>query len=254
MKISPTTHLGPVNLLVKNLELERSFYQEVLGFEVMGKTKTSVVLGKNKQPLLTLEQRDLPYPSPHAAGLYHTAFLYTSAGELARTLTNVFNRALSLFQGASDHLVSQAFYLVDPENNGIELYLDRPRSEWKYVDGMIQMGSEPIDLPEFIKEHNKDKNAGEISVGHIHLKVGDIAQAKAFYVDELGFDVVAYLPSALFVSAGGYHHHIGLNTWDSEGAGMREPALGLEKFTIITEGEERMVTDPWGNEITITNK
>jgi catechol 2,3-dioxygenase len=233
MTLPNSTLLGPVTLAVKNLELEMHFYHDVIGLSVLAQTKTKATLGWNDRPLLYLEEKaDLPYADPRQAGLYHTAFLFSSGGELARTLVRAIEKASSLFQGASDHLVSQAFYLTDPEGNGIELYLDRPRSEWKTEDGVLQMGSLPIDLSEFIQLHANIQERGEVSIGHIHLRVGNIEQAKHFYVTLLGFEVIIEHPTALFVAAGGYHHHIGANTWDSLDADPRTPGLGLQEFTI----------------------
>lgn len=250
------THLGKVTLLVKNLDLEERFYHDVIGFEVLSKTAQEITLGFAKKPLLILQQdTELPYAERKSAGLYHTAFLYESPGELARTLLRIFQIAPNLFQGAGDHSVSQAFYLSDPEGNGLELYIDRPRSAWTKVDGQLQMDALPIDIEAFITEQAAVTEKGSISVGHIHLKVGSIKAAKAFYVDTLGFSVVIEHPTALFVSVDGYHHHIGLNTWESAGAKKRRPALGLAQFEIvIPDGETSELEDPWGTKLALTNK
>jgi catechol 2,3-dioxygenase len=232
--IPDSTHLGSVSLLVKNLQLEKSFYTSALGLKVISEEEHAAVLGWINQPLIVLhENQKLPYAEQQSAGLYHTALLYSSAGELARTLYRIFQIAPNLFQGSGDHLVSQAFYLTDPEGNGIELYIDRPRSEWQWKEGQLQMDALPIDMEGFIREHSINPDKGIISSGHIHLKVGSITEAKQFYVDTLGFDIIIEHPTALFVSAGGYHHHIGLNTWQSENATMRLPALGLDYFEIL---------------------
>ena len=161
---------------------------------------------------------------------------------LATTLASVAMEAPQLYTGSGDHLVSQAFYLDDPEGNGVELYWDRPRTEWQWRDGQVQMATLFVDPNAFIGEHlgtaarnfletDPDRRVrpdqGDQVVGHVHLKVGNADQAKAFYVGLLGFDVTAEMTGAVFVSAGGYHHHMAMNTWASAGVGMRTPALGL---------------------------
>jgi catechol 2,3-dioxygenase len=143
-----------------------------------------------------------------------------------------------IIPGVGDHLVSEALYLSDPDGNGIEIYRDRPRSEWKWKDGRVQMAALPIDLRAMLDELAHDDHPGEglqpgTRIGHIHLQVADIAQAERFYCDALGFEVVARMPDALFISAGGYHHHIGMNTWESRN-GPRPPegSAGLRRFVI----------------------
>ncbi|MDO4243267.1 MAG: VOC family protein [Actinomyces sp.] len=204
------------------------------------------------------------------------------------------------FEGPGDHLVSQAFYFHDPEGNGVELYWDRPRETWQWVDGRVRMETLPIDPNEFLARHlgasatrraiaeaKEGQSVGpaqEVAaddglgvaggVGHVHLRVGDIDTARAFYVDALGFEVTSEMPSsALFVSAGGYHHHMAMNVWGSRGAGLRAPALGLGTAEILvpdpTElaavrerlgargvevldddaADRLLVADPWGNEL-----
>lgn len=253
--LAKSTHLGTVTLYVRDLTAHQRFYGDLIGMDAIEKTSTSLTLGSAGSPLLILQEKlDLPFPARAEAGLYHTAFLFTSPSELAETLMRIAHHAPNLYEGSSDHLVSEAFYFRDPEGNGVELYLDRPRSEWQWENGQIKMGSEYIDAQAFIQKHVPHSQSGSISIGHIHLKVGDITLAQRFYGEQLGFDVVAKLPSALFVSAGGYHHHIGLNTWESLGAGTRKPSLGLASFTIINptlKEDEIIVEDPWGIPIVI---
>ena len=255
-----STQLGASRLLVKNLALETSFYEEVLGFQKISATKTSVCFGQDGQTILELVQDShLTYAAKGSAGLYHNAFLYSSSGDLARTLYRFFQIAPNLYQGAGDHLVSMAFYMSDPEGNGIELYLDRPKETWPRKNGVIQMDAQPIDIESFISEHGQNQTKGTISLGHIHLKVGTIKKARQFYVDTLGFEVVIEHPTALFVAAGGYHHHIGLNTWESLKAPKRVPSLGLDQFTVTlpaipTELQNQLdqagiIEDPWGTKI-----
>jgi catechol 2,3-dioxygenase len=179
--------------------------------------------------------------------------------------------------GQGDHLVSEALYVSDPDGNGLEIYRDRPRESWQWSGNMVRMATDPVDLHSLTQEGRRDEVQWQIlpagtRVGHIHLRVGDIPQAQHFYHDLLGFDITAQLPSALFVSAGGYHHHIGLNTWQSRGAGPApQNTAGLQSFVValpnsqaLTEVQERLtahnipiqqqeggiiVADPWGNQI-----
>lgn len=270
--LPPETQLVHATLFVSDLSATGAFYHEILGLEVLESTPGLQSLGSRNQLLLTLIRRpDLSRSPANAAGLYHLAFLYEQPANLAAALIRLAEKAPHLYEGSADHLVSQAFYLHDPEGNGIELYVDRPRNQWQYQDGAIVMGSLPLNPHQFIREHAGSANSG-ISLGHIHLKVGDIAPAKAFYASTLGFEVMAEMPSALFVAAGGYHHHIGLNTWESLGSGPRSESLGLAEFSInppsthlpelrqrlaiagyaVEEQENRLgVQDPWNTKISI---
>ena len=154
------------------------------------------------------------------------------------------NHAPRTFTGSADHLVSEAFYFTDPEGNGLELYRDRPREQWQYPGGQLKMGVLPLDPNAFLSEHleegwtlaagrpDLDSGARDAVVGHVHLQVGDIPTASAFYVDTLGFDVTAQWNGALFIAAGGYHHHLAVNTWRSMGAGPRAVTLGLGEISI----------------------
>ncbi len=147
------------------------------------------------------------------------------------------------FTGSADHLVSKAFYFTDPEGNGVELYWDRDRTQWSWVHGQIEMGTLYLDPNQFLSENLTERagveQLGDASVGHVHLAVGDVASARAFYVDRLGFEATASLGSqALFVSAGGYHHHMAMNTWNSRGAGPRTLALGLGQVEIRVPGAD----------------
>jgi len=246
MVLPASTRLGAVTLAVRDHPLLSRFYREVIGVD--------------DPAVLRLLPSDLPFAAPGSAGLYHTAFLFESRADLAHALERVAQLAPSLYQGSADHLVSEAFYLADPEGNGIELYADRPRDQWKWENGRIVMASEPLDPGTFIQAHGSSAETGAIGIGHVHLKVGDIAAAQAFYADLLGFDITAQLPSALFVAAGGYHHHLGMNTWESEGAGRRHPSLGLHEYEVIVppgtiaelesegerDGSDLLLRDPWG--------
>ena len=177
--------------------------------------------------------KSLPLRAEGSAGLFHTAILFQNPRELAAAIIRIARHTPQLFTGTGDHHVSQAFYLDDPEGNGVELYTDRPRESWRRVDGEIQMDTLPLDPNAYLSQHLTEDALETTSsqagmVGHVHLQVGDLAAAKAFYVDTLGFEATqSRYPGALFASAGGYHHHLGMNTWESRGAGERSPALGL---------------------------
>jgi catechol 2,3-dioxygenase len=176
--------------------------------------------------------------APHLSGttgLYHFAILVPSRAHLARALRRLVDMRTQL-QGAADHGVSEAIYLPDPDGNGIEIYRDRPRPEWPVANGRLHMGVDPLDLGALLDE-SEDGSSGLATgtvVGHVHLHVSDLVAAGQFYIDVLGFELMQrYGPSALFVSAGGYHHHIGLNTWAGAGAPPPPPgAIGLRHFTV----------------------
>ncbi len=196
--------------------------------------------------LVTLVHRpDAPPRPPRTTGLFHLALLVPSRADLARAFHRV-HAAGWRFTGASDHLVSEAFYLDDPEGNGIEIYRDRPREEWEIENGELRMGTLPLDLAGVLTGIEDgdvgDGMASGTRIGHVHLQVADIPGAEAFYVDALGFEpVVRAYPGALFVAAGGYHHHLGLNTWAGVGApAPPEGARGLRSFSVVLPDAEAL--------------
>jgi catechol 2,3-dioxygenase len=194
-----------------------------------------VVLGRPGRPAVVLRAATgLGRVALGDAGLFHTAVLFDSQAALAAAVYSVASTYPRSFTGSSDHLVSKAFYFDDPEGNGVELYWDRPRIEWRWDGSRVAMATLPLDPNGFLHEHYAGPAVrGDAGVGHVHLKVGDIPTARRFYVDVVGFETTAEFGSqALFVSAGGYHHHVGMNTWQSRGAGPRTPALGLGQVTI----------------------
>lgn len=247
-----TARLGVVTLAVSSLDGVRRFYQQDLGLRVFEESAQILLLG-DQEPLVRLVAHpNMSRDDVREAGLYHLAFVVGSPARLARMLVAVVQNQSGVYQGASDHGVSKAFYLTDPEGNGVELYIDMPREAWKYDDGALQMTSLPLDPNAFIQEHWDESAAGAIRMGHIHLRVGDIAAAKAFYMGELGFELTAELgDSAAFFAAGGYHHHIGVNTWHSKGAGQRTARRGIESFEIQVPGlpTQRELRDPWGTRV-----
>ena len=235
------------HLIVTDLGLVSSFYQSMLGLKVIEKTASGEVLGAGNLPLLTLTTgRDARVAPRNAAGLFHTAFLMPDRTELARWLRHAAHNNVVL-DGASDHLVSEAIYLSDPEGNGIEIYADRPHEQWKFQpDGMVQMATQRLDLQALYESAPEDRWGGMAdgtAIGHLHLQVGDIPQADAFYRDVLGLKLMARYPGASFFASGGYHHHLGANIWNSRGAAARaENMTGLSDYTIRFNDAETLST------------
>jgi len=233
------TRMNTVELLVRDLDVMTAYYQHAVTLDVLDQSGATATLGRGGVPVMVLRQeRDLPAADPRGAGLYHTAIVFEDERRLAAALVSMAQRVPQTFTGSADHLVSEAFYFTDPEGNGVEMYRDRPREEWTvHPDGTVAMATEYLDPNQFLRRwHDPDvPDAGaSAAIGHVHLQVGDIASAHRFYVDVLGFDVTAQLgDSALFVSAGGYHHHIGMNTWRSAGAAPRASTLGLGDVRIL---------------------
>ena len=239
--IHPDTSLGAVRLIVGDLRRMSSFYERALGLPVIESTADSVRLGVGGKVSVELVGRpDAPVRPPRTTGLFHLAVLVPSRIDLARAIRRVVAADWS-FTGASDHLVSEAMYLDDPEGNGIEIYRDRPRGEWRRSpDGDLAMATLPLDVDSVIGELGGSPDpapvaAPDTQIGHVHLQVADIEEAESFYSGILGFDVmVRGYPGALFVSAGGYHHHLGLNTWAGPGAPPPPPgARGLDWFEVV---------------------
>ncbi|CDZ43149.1 VOC family protein [Neorhizobium galegae] len=230
-------HVRGAHLVVSDLPLVSGFYQNIIGLKVIEKNPSGEVLGVGGQPLLTLSTRKNVARAPrNAAGLFHTAFLVPNRQALAHWLAHSAHNNIRL-DGASDHLVSEAIYLSDPEGNGIEIYRDRTPQEWTYhPDGTVAMATERLNLQELYNSASKeafDGMADGTAVGHIHLQVGDIPQADAFYRDVLGLKVMARYPGASFFATGDYHHHIAANIWNSRGAQAREGNMtGLSDYTV----------------------
>lgn len=263
-------HIGAVTLRVHDLPGLTAFYRDAIGLAVIADTPDSASLGVDGEVLVRLEQGGMRPSSP--AGLFHLAILLPSRADLAAWLHHAATARIPL-DGASDHLVSEAIYLSDPEGNGIEIYRDRNRAEWPRRDGAITMATERLDLEALLREARPEPWQGMPAgtrMGHIHLRVGDTAQAEAFYAGALGFALMVRYPGASFLASGGYHHHIAGNVWNSRGAGLRTPGeAGLDHFEIVARTEadfaamrERMlaaggsegdgvptIADPWGNRL-----
>jgi catechol 2,3-dioxygenase len=237
--IHPDTRLGYVHLTVTDLDRSLAFYQQMLGFQLHRREGARAHLGAGGPDILLLTENAAARQAPGTTGLYHFAVLVPSRLELARSLRRLAQMRWPL-QGVADHLVSEALYLADPDGNGIEIYRDRPRAEWPYRDGQLQMATDPLDMDGVLSELADEAGPSnglhpETVLGHMHLHVADIAEAEAFYVGVLGFDLVLlYGSSAGFVSAGGYHHHIGFNTWGTAGAPPPPPdSVGLREFVVL---------------------
>jgi catechol 2,3-dioxygenase len=239
--IDPALRIGSVRLAVSDLERSADFYERVLGLPLASQTGNEARLGPDREhPALELLSLERPTPaSPRSTGLFHVAWLHPSRAALAATVQRVL-RGRWPIDGASDHGVSEALYLSDPDGLGIEIYADRPRGRWaRPANGRgVQMVTLPLDLDDLLAQAPTEPapatEPGTV-VGHVHLKVSDAPRAAAFYRDALGFDEQAQLPSAAFLSAGGYHHHVGLNSWQSRGAGapaQSAPGLRLIEFVL----------------------
>ncbi|WP_146605782.1 VOC family protein [Micromonospora craterilacus] len=271
------TRMGPVELLTGDLDGLREFYTRGVGLSPISQGDREVTLGRDGVPLLRLAVADAPADDPRQAGLYHSAFLFPDEAALARALVDTATVAPNAFQGASDHRVSQAFYFADPDGNGVELYVDRPRDQWRWAAGQVVMGSTAIDPNAFIRTHLDRGATGSgsaVTMGHVHLRGGDLKQAESFYADTLGFAVTSRTDGALFLAADGYHHHLAVNTWSSAGAGARPDSLGLRSVAVHVAGigeldalAQRLtaadvahdradtsitVHDPWGTRVVVS--
>jgi catechol 2,3-dioxygenase len=236
--IDPGTTIGAVHLTISDLRRSIRFYETHLGFSVHRRDDRTASLGAGGADLLVLTQCETAPRVRGTTGLYHFAILVPSRADLARSLRRLVATD-TIMQGAADHGVSEALYLADEDGNGIEIYRDRSRDQWPIVGGHLRMGADPFDLDALLTEAGRADSAAGLpagtTIGHVHLHVSRLEDAHAFYVDLLGFELMQrYGPSALFVAAGGYHHHIGLNTWAGVGAPPPPPgAIGLEHFVVM---------------------
>ena len=282
--LNENTGMDAVTLRVGDLEQMTSYYTGAFALAPLEErsrgTEVHRVLGRGTTPMLRLVHTPgLPAVDRRQAGLFHTAFLFDDAASLAATVYRAAQDRRGAFVGSSDHLVSEAFYFTDPEGNGVELYTDRPRETWVRERGQIVMATEYLDPNAYLRTHLDQEtfDAGPAlagRVGHVHLQVGDIATARDFYVDAVGFEAtVTEYSGALFASAGGYHHHVAMNVWNSAGAGPRAASLGLGDVAVTVPGRDDLdalvarlrarglqhaddgrsvvVHDPWGTRVTL---
>ena len=276
------TTIGHVYLTVSNLERSLAYYQNGIGLKLHRREKAAAFLGVGHKDLLVLEEQPGAKQVRGTTGLYHFAILTPSRLELAKILRNLVETETPI-GGASDHGVSEALYLSDPDGHGIEIYRDRPRNEWMFVNNQLQMHTAPLDLQGVLNELNGSSKEWtglheDTTIGHIHLHVADVRQSLAFYTEILGFDfVMMYGTSAGFISKDGYHHHIGMNTWAGEGVSPPPPdAVQLRWYEIqlpeaaallniikkaqehgipiANQGHGHYLEDPAGNGIILTVK
>jgi catechol 2,3-dioxygenase len=238
-----TTHIGCVTLRVASLDKSLAFYESLLGLKSVGRNSATVALrsGAEGDALIALvEQPGVRRQPVRAAGLYHTAFLLPTRRDLGFALQRLVDQRYPM-QGASDHAVSEALYLADPDGNGVEIYADRRREEWPRVNGELAMTSLPLNLESLIAEAAQSDDsewdgfpAGS-TVGHIHLRVPSVERFRNFLTGIIGFDLIsARYPGAVFVSAGGYHHHVAANVWEGTNVPPLPPdAAGLIEFEVV---------------------
>jgi catechol 2,3-dioxygenase len=279
-RLSAELRLGAVRLQVADLGRSTAYYRDVLGFRVLEQTTTAVTLGPHGEPVALIELRERagarPVPQRGRLGLYHFAILLPDRAALGRLLAHLAD--IGAHVGSADHLVSEALYLRDPDGLGIEVYADRPRDSWRVNAGQIVMATDPLDTASLVAAGGGAQWTGipaGTTVGHVHLHVGDIARAADFYHRGLGFDPMVWsYPGALFLAAGGYHHHLGLNTWAGADAVAPEPHdARLLEWTVAlpaaaladaarnlqavgerveSEGDDWVATDPWGTTVRLT--
>lgn len=240
--------MGTVMLKVGDMKLMTDYYQRALALDVVAEQDDGLYLGRLSTPLVHLSPAPgLNIPGRGEAGLFHTALLFDNQAALAATIATAAQYDPQLFAGSADHLVSEAFYFTDPEGNGIELYWDRPREAWSWDGKNVVMDSLALPPQKYLQEHLTEsalqgQHGTEAGVGHVHLQVGDVQTAHDFYVGTLGFEKTAgWHGQALFVSAGGYHHHMAMNVWNSRGAGPRRDTLGLGEVLIEVPAADDVV-------------
>lgn len=268
--------IATVTLTVRDLDTVSRFYQQVIGLAPIEAGAGLVRLGVGTTVVLELRHDPAAaLASRRVAGLFHTAFLVSSRADLAQWLLHAAEHRVPL-HGASDHVVSEAIYLADPEGHGIEVYRDRPSETWTWRDGMVEMDTQALDLDDLARTVRSRDWSGLPTgscIGHVHLQVGALEPAESFYAGLLGLEVVCRYPGATFFSSGGYHHHIATNIWNSRGAPARsERTTGLANIEIVTDGgvlkavRSRLsadqvpassqghlqLRDPWGTSITLT--
>jgi catechol 2,3-dioxygenase len=274
-------HVGQACLRVRDLDLVAGYYRDMLKLEDISRDKDRIVLGAGGVALLHLEHRpNAPIEDMQSAGLFHIAYLMPSRADLARWLVHIAMRRVPV-TGFADHSVSEAIYLNDPEGNGIEVYADRPRDSWAWNGDVVTMGTHQLNVDDILSLADTTRDTytavpANLRIGHIHLKVGNIGQGFQFYGTGAGMaSTRGNRPDAAFLSSGRYHHHVAINSWNSEGAGPRDPAsTGLDWFSLRVKdrqmlderiegflqagfkaeksGDAAVLTDPWGTTVRLT--
>ena len=279
-RLPDTTSLGRARLQVTNLTRALDFYTSVLGFRVLARGDAAATLGAHADDRVILELRAgarTPVPRGGRQGLFHFAILLPDRASLGRLLVHLAD--IGVRAGASDHLVSEAIYLSDPDGLGIEVYADRPRETWRHEARELSMATIPLDVRAVADAAGRELWAGMpagTTLGHMHLHVGSLAEARAFYHDALGLDLVVWsYPGALFFSAGGYHHHLGTNTWaagqpsaapeeaqlldwqivlpDAASVDAARGNLEAHGHAAVRAGEGWSFRDPWGTQFTVVS-
>lgn len=241
-----TKYINHIHLKVANLERSLHFYQKILGFHIIEEQPYLAKLAAGGiNHILTIEQlKNAKRLDPRKTGLFHIAFLLPKRENLAQVLRHFMYTGYPV-QGASDHLVSEALYIADPDGNGVEIYIDRDPTGWKWNNEEVEMSTLPLDANALMKEVAEDgwhgMPVGTI-IGHIHLQVANLAEIENFYTKGFGFKIVSHFgQQALFLSSASYHHHIGLNTWNSLGGSVpTDEEVGLKSYTISVPANERM--------------
>ncbi len=275
-RLPAATHLGAVRLQVRDLPRSLDYYTSAVGLRVVERGTNSATLAAHgdDRPLVRLHANPAAQPVPRrgAFGLYHFALLLPDRASLGRFVTHL--AALGVGAGAADHLVSEALYLTDPDGLGIEVYADRPQATWRHTQRELAMASDPLDFAAVAAAGNGVPWTGApagTTMGHVHLHVGDLDEARRYYHDALGFDVTVWsYPGALFLSAGGYHHHLGTNTWSpgpaatdqqarlldwellvphAEDAAAAGRSLAAAGYTAVQDGATWTAADPWGTRV-----
>ncbi|KRR13686.1 ring-cleaving dioxygenase [Bradyrhizobium jicamae] len=236
--------IGMVTLRVRDLDKVADYYRDAIGLTVMARSETGAQLGSGGVPLLNLQRREnAAREERNAAGLYHTAFLMPTRKDLGRWLVHAAKNRVPL-SGFADHLVSESVYLDDPEGNGIEVYADRAPELWKWEAGTVAMATNQLDIDGLLalagtQTTNYAKAPDGLRIGHMHLRVGDLERADRFYAGTIGFAPTRKRTGAAFLSSGRYHHHLGINVWQSAGAGPRDDAAtGLAWFSLEIEAQQ----------------
>ncbi|MFH0767583.1 MAG: VOC family protein [Bacillota bacterium] len=275
-----TTHVKSITLLVRDFKRALEFYVDILGLSIIQKERHIVILSANQvDPLITLIEDRNALPLDITLGLYHYALLLPNRIELAKMIKQLTSKSYPI-SGASDHGVSEALYLDDPDGNGIEIYCDKDESEWPRENGELSMFTKGMDIGSVMSELSSEDIFEKISpqtlIGHLHFHVDNLDQARVFYVDVLGFNpMYTYLDSALFISSSGYHHHLGVNTWNGHAPLNKEKQVGLKSYVlnvpsrdyltlirnlsqhhlnVLTDGEQKYIIDILGQKIYLYSK